>query len=85
MLKLFYYKNCNLIPRAYIGHTIGKVKDNIILIPNCVTDVNLEISAEIISLQKLLSHTSVTQSGKVKDNIILIPDCVTDVTLKNKC
>ena len=50
-----------------------------------MTDVNLEISAEIILLQKLLSHTSVTQSGKVKDNIILIPNCVTDVTLKNKC
>ena len=47
-----------------------------------MTDVTLQISAEIVLLQKLLSHTSVTQSGKVKDKKILIPDCVTDVTLQ---
>ena len=47
-----------------------------------MTDVTLQISAEIILLQTLLSRTSVTQSGIVKDNIIFIPDYVTDVTLQ---
>ena len=47
-----------------------------------VSSAKFRISAKIILLQKLLSHTSVTQSGKVKDILIFIPDFVTDVTLK---
>ena len=46
-----------------------------------VSSAKFRISAEIILLQEMRSHTSVTQSGKVIDNIILIPDSVTDVTL----
>jgi hypothetical protein len=47
-----------------------------------VSSAKFRISAEIVLLQEMRSHTSVTQSGILKDNIILIPDSVTDVTLQ---
>ena len=54
----------------------------IITIVESVSSAKFRISAGIVLLQEMRSHTSVTLSGKVIDNIILIPDIVTDVTLQ---